>query len=142
MKRLLVLALAASVAATGLAGADTLITTKQHQDAFAMANRPAKDTTQTTWLAKDRLRITGGDADILVRADQKKLFILDPSAKTGMVVDLPVDVGKIFPAEMKPVFEAMKMAVKVTPTDETQKIGAWTARKYLVELSNPQMKMS
>lgn len=135
-------AAAVLLAATGPSAADTMIQSKKHQDAFEMAGQPAKDSTQTTWFTKDRMAVSSDGTTMLVRADQKKLYLLDASDKTGMVVDLPVDTAKLLPEEMRGMLEMMKMAVKVTPGEEKQKIGAWNTQKLVFEITNPQMKIT
>lgn len=118
--------------------ADTLVTSKTHSDPFM--GQPAKDETSTTWIAKDRMSRVGEDASFIIRLDQKKLYMIDHSDKTYAVVDLPIDLGKYFPAEMQAqigaMMQQMKMTATVTPTDETKKINQWMARRHAVAISN------
>ncbi len=135
-KALLLLALVALLPAA--AGADTVLTSKSHTDAFSIMgqNQPAEDRTIQTWIGADRMARLGDKADYIVRLDQSKMYIVDHNDKTFSPIDLPVDLKKILPPEMAQMLEQMsgmmKMDATVTPTDETQKIGEWNAKKYLI----------
>lgn len=124
--------------------ADTMITMKSHSD--PVMNQPAKDETTTMWVGKDRLARLGGDSSFIVRADQKKLYMLDSTGKTYSEIDLPIDLTKYFPPEMQAQIGAMlpqmKMTVKLTPTDQAKKIGNWNTKLYKAEIANAMgMKM-
>jgi hypothetical protein len=69
--------------------------------------QPAKDSTEITWIGKDRMRVEEGDRVTIVRADQKKMYVLDAKAKTYSVLDLPVDIKKYVPAEAAKMMEPM-----------------------------------
>ena len=128
--------LAALLAAPALA--DSLITKKSSQEAFM--GKPASEETSTVWVGKDRMAMAGGATSVIVRADQKKLYIINTAGKTYSELDLPIDLAKYFPAEMQAQIAAMipqlKLTAKVTPTEETKKIGAWNAKLYKVELTS------
>jgi hypothetical protein len=124
--------------------ADTVISMKSHTD--AVMNQPASDETTTMWVGKDRMARVGGNASFIIRADQKKLYIIDTAAKTYSELDLPIDLAKYFPPEMQAqigaMMQQMKMTVKVTPTAEAKKIGAWNTKLYKAEIANAMgMKM-
>lgn len=134
MKHLMHYALVAALATPALA-ADTKITTTNHTDAAKSmmgGETPAKDTTQTTWIGKDRMRIENGDNVQIVRNDLKKMYFVHTADKTYSVVDLPVDMKKILPADAAPYIEGMAASMKVTltPTTETKKIKDWNTTKY------------
>jgi hypothetical protein len=148
MRTLRILALFAVAALLPLtAAADTVLTSKSHTDAFSIMGRqqPAEDRTIQTWLGNDRMARLGDTTDIIVRLDQKKLYMVNHEDKTFSPIDLPVDLKKIVPPEMAQVMEQMggmmKMDATVTPTDETQKVGQWNAKKYLVAVNAMGMKM-
>ena len=130
------LVLAALLAAPALA--DSLITMKSHTD--AAMGQPARDETTTVWVGKDRMARVGGDTSFIIRADQKKLYMVDTAAKTYSELDLPVDAIKYFPPEIQaqigPMLQQMKYTAKVTQTAETKKIGAWNATLYKAEIAN------
>ncbi|MCU0230455.1 MAG: DUF4412 domain-containing protein [Acidobacteria bacterium] len=136
------LLLAALFAAPALA--DTLITSKSHSD--SIMGQPARDETTTMWIGKDRMARSGTDSSIIIRADQKKLYMIDPQDKTYSELDLPIDLAKYFPPEMQAqigaMMQQMKMTAKVTPTDQTKKIGNWNTKLYKAEIANAMgMKM-
>lgn len=137
------LATVALLACASVAFADTMLVKKVHQDAIEAMNQPAKDATQTVWLAPGKMRVDGGDSGFLVRLDQKKAYMLDGKSKKAFAIDLPVDVTKLVPAEQQAMIEqlkAMQMKITVTPSAETKKFGALTARRYDVLMEN-QMGM-
>jgi len=138
--------LAASIAFTALISApafcsDLVITKSKHQDAIKApgVDQPASDTTEITWVGKDRMRNEDGDKVTIVRLDLKKMFILDTKAKTVSTLDLPFDMKKYLPPEAAPMIEQMmgQMKVTVTPTTETKKIKDWNATKYTMTVSMP-----
>ena len=136
------LALAALLAAPALA--DTVISMKSHTD--PVMGQSARDETTTMWVGKDRMARLGGDTSFIIRGDQKKLFIIDSTDKTYSELDLPIDLAKYFPPEMQAqigaMMQQMKMTVKVTPTEETKKIGTWNTKLYKAEIANAMgMKM-
>lgn len=150
MQRTFMVALLAAGLACGLAHADTLLTTKEHQDGFTVMGQtqPAKDSTQKMWVGKDRLRMDSEDGGMLVRADQKKLYIINHGEKKYSALDLPVDFKKLFPAEMAAMadqmLQMMKMEATVTPTAETRKINQWNCRRYdvAVKMAMTESKQS
>lgn len=133
---LALLALAAPV----LAG-DLVVKKQKHSDAMKMPGmeEPAKDTTEVMWIGKDRVRTEEGDEVTIVRADLKKLYMLDTKAKTYTAFDLPIDMKKYIPAEYAPMIEQMMGQAKttVTPTAETKKIKDWNATKFVLTTTMP-----
>jgi len=147
MQRFRVLSLmVVMVACAAAAAADTKVVKASHTDAFSMMgqNQPATDEQNTIWLGDGRMRMDQGDSSFIVRADEKKMYIVNHDDKKYYVVDLPVDPGKLLPPEMaKQMMQMMKFEATVTPSDETKKIGEWTARRYGVTMNSAmaQMKM-
>ena len=121
--------------------ADLVITKSKHTDAMKIGpkEQPASDTTEVTWFAKDRMRSEDGNNVTIVRADLKKMYMLDMKAKTVSTIDLPFDMKKYMPPEMAPMMEQMmgQMKVTVTPTTETKKIKDWNATKYTMTMTMP-----
>jgi hypothetical protein len=121
--------------------ADLVITKAKHSDAATMMGRsiPAKDSTSVTWMGKDRMRNEEGTEVTIVRADQKKMYLLDTKAKTYSVLDMPVQIEKFIPEEMAPMMTSMfaSMKMTVTPTTETKKVRDWTATKYTMSMTMP-----
>ncbi len=140
MKSFLPLAVAAALAGPAFA-TDTVITAAKHSDAMSMPGQeqPAKDSTQVTWIGQGHMRVEDGESVTIVRADLKKMYILDAHAKTYSSIDLPLDMKKYMPAEMAPMMEQMmgQMKATVTPTTETKKIKDWNATRYTMTMSMP-----
>ncbi|MEQ1892894.1 MAG: DUF4412 domain-containing protein [Planctomycetota bacterium] len=137
--------LASFAALTLLAGAlgagDLVVTKEKHSD--AMAGQAATDTVEVSWFGKDRMRTDEGTSITIVRADLKKMYMLDAKAKTYSVIDLPLDMKKYIPAEMAPMLEHMgAMKATVTPTTETKKIKDWDATRYTMTMSMPMGGMT
>ena len=116
---------------------DTVITKAKHSD--AAMGQPAKDTTEVQWIGKDHMRVEEGTSVTIVRADLKKMYMLDTAAKTVTTVDLPFDMKKYMPAEMAPMMEHMaaQTRVTVTPSTETQMVKDWNATKYTMSMTMP-----
>ena len=130
-----VVILAAAIPALGMA--DVKIVTKQHVDAFTVMGHtsPARDTTTTTWITKDKMRVESPKNVIIVRLDQKKMYIVEGGGKVYSVIQLPIDLNKLLPAGMAgPMLAMMKMSVTVKPGTETKKVGKWMARRWDVTM--------
>lgn len=140
MPRLFTLTVLALLAAPAWA-ADFVITKQKHTDAAKVMGRdqPAQDSTEVTWMAKDRMRVEEGERVTIVRADLKKLYMLNLKAKTYTAVDLPFDMKKYVPAEIAQMLEPMlaQMKTTVTPTTETKKVKEWNATRYTVAMTGP-----
>src|SRR5436190_21282847 len=89
---------------------DTMMVRKSHTDAYTVGSKevPAKDETQTVWVSKDRVRLESDENSVLLRLDQKKMYLIDPKTKTYNTIDLPFDMKKYMPAEMAEMYEKMK----------------------------------
>jgi hypothetical protein len=142
----------ALLALPALVQADTFIKTVFHQDAMSMMgqNTPAKDDTTMTWLGDNIAATTDGGKTVMVINGETGMFIsFDHEKKT--YVEMPVDalgdmekmmagsgVGKeeaaMMGKQMQGMMAAMKMDAKVTPTEETKKIGDWDCKKYVVDI--------
>ncbi|MBP6874946.1 MAG: DUF4412 domain-containing protein [Candidatus Eisenbacteria bacterium] len=126
------------------ATAATRIRQHVHSDAMSIMgqNQPASDDTVTIWLTKDRLAISGGGSDAIVRLDLNQLFILNREKKSYSVIDLPIDLAKMFPADdpnaamMTKMLEMMKSTTTVTASPETRQVRGWTAHRYDMETKN------
>jgi hypothetical protein len=131
------LTLAALLCAPAIAApTDTMMVRKTHIDAFKSGSgeTPARDTTQTIWISKNHVRMESDDNVVLLRLDDKKLYLIDPKQKTYNTIGLPFDIKKYLPPEMGELFDKMKasnpITGTVTATDETKKIHDWTAKKF------------
>jgi len=138
----LALALAVTLAWAPAASADTLLKMKHHTDAFQMMgqSRPAEDQEITFWIGDQRAMRSDGESTVILRLDQKKLYVANHEAKSYSALDMPVDIASYLPPEMKAqmdqMMEAMQMTATVEPTDETKKVNDWDTRLYRVKLSN------
>lgn len=136
------LALTLALAAAPAVQADTVLKMTSHTDAAqAMGeSQPAQDVDFTVWIGDDRAVRSSGDTSVLLRLDQKKLYVIDHGAKQYSVLELPVDLAANLPPDMKqqmaPMLEAMSMTATVEPTEERKTINGWEARLYRVDLSN------
>lgn len=119
--------------------ADTVLTRTVHTEAFLMAGEetPAKDTQHMTWIGKQRMRVESDDMVMLVRLDQRKLYLLDARQKAASVIDLPFDIKKYVPTEVASLIEKNAPFATVTAYEETRKIGAWNTRRYTVTIMSP-----
>jgi hypothetical protein len=140
-KRLILTALLTALAVRS-AGADSLLTVKSHADAFQLKgeSQPAKDTQVRIWVAGDKIRRDEGDTSMILRLDRNKLFLVHHPEKTYNELSLPVDFVRLMPKGKEDLGrtweQRMKLAVKVTPSDETKKINGWTARRVQMDVSS------
>lgn len=141
MRRTL-LALALFLATATAAGAQTLLTLKNHVDSFQVSGetQPAQDTQIRIWVQGDKLRRDEGETSAILRLDRNKLYILRHPEKTYSELSLPVDFVRLLPkgAEEAGTLWAkqMKLNVQLKPTSETRAVGSWNARKVGMDISN------
>lgn len=131
------------------ASADTKMVMKSHTDAYQVMGQqqPAQDTDVTFWVGDGRAARSDGDTTIILRPDDKKVFVVNHQNETYSVLDLPVDMLAMLPEanrqQMEPMMKAMEMTASVQPTDERKEINGWSARLYDVGLTNQMgMKIS
>jgi len=111
------------------AAADTLLTVRSSVEGLKM-DQPTTGQVHI-WVAADRLRRDEGETSTIVRLDRGKVYVLNHADKTYLELAAP-DLQKLgAPA-------GAQMKVQVTATGETKKVGTWNARKYKVEISNPE----
>lgn len=138
--KLTVLLLFASLAPLSLPFADTVIRYKTV--AAGMPGMPGSgvEETSTLWLGDDKFRKDAGEQSFIVDMVAKKMFICDNAEKSCQTVDLPLDLKKLMPEEMRQMMEGMAaqmaMQVEVTPTDETREIAGYPAKLYRVTARN------
>lgn len=141
-QRRIVLAAALILSLVGAASADTKIVQNVHQDEFTMMgqSQPATDTERVIWLGDDRLRVDEGNSTFIVRVDAGVMYMIDHAQKTVSSVAIPVDVAALLPPGVAEQMRAMmQLDVKVSPTDETKKVGAWSARLWNLTMSTPMV---
>jgi hypothetical protein len=112
--------------------ADTLLTVRSSIEGLKIA--PSQAEPIHIWIGGekgDRLRRDEGDTSYILRLDRGKLYVVNHADKTYSELPLPIDARKIgAPPEMQ-------VKAQVTATEETKKIGSWSARKYRVDITNP-----
>lgn len=141
--RILALSLAVLCAA-GIAAADYKIVQKHHQDGFSMMgqSQPPTDEEHVTWVGDKRLRMDQGSTSTVVSLPAKKMYIINHDDKTYNEVGLPVDLTTLLPPGMaEQMLEMMKFDITVTPSDETKKVGEWTAQRYDLKMTSAMMSM-
>ncbi len=128
----------AAIAVAAPAAADTRVVQKIHSEGLPGQNG-AKDGEVELWVAKDRVTQNSDNAEFILRLDQNKLYIIDRPSKRYAVLAVPIDPMQLVPEDqrerVKAMIPMMKMTAKITPTEETAKIGSWSAKKYDVELT-------
>ena len=83
------------------------------------------------WINGDMLRRDeGSDTSYILRIDRGKLYILNHGDKTYSELAVADLLKTVFPPQAQ-------LAVKVTATNDTKKVGTWNARKYKVDIKNP-----
>ena len=143
-QRAFVLWLGLIISAAAVARPDTKIVQTTHQDSFTVMGQtqPAKDEEQVLFIGADRMRLDSGTTTVLVRLDQKKMFLLDHEAKTASAVDLPIDLGAMLPPGMgEQMMQMMQFEVTVTPKDETRQIGQWQTTGYELSMASQMMSI-
>ncbi len=130
MTRRAVFALLLLISAPALA--DTLLTVRSSIEGLKIA--PSQAEPIRIWIGGekgDRLRRDEGDTSYILRLDRGKLYVVNHADKTYNEIPLPIDGRKVgAPPEMQ-------VTAQVTATEETKKIGSWSARKYKVDITNP-----
>jgi len=143
-RRALVLLIAVLTLPGLVAAADYKIVKNRHTDPFSVMGhkQPAKDVQMVIWMGGDKMRIESPENTVIVRADRKKMYIVDPAGTEYRVLDLPVNFSKLMPPGMaSQMMTMMAMTAKVTPTDETKKIGQWKVRRFDVTLSSKVVQL-
>lgn len=136
------LAMALVLSMTGTVAADTKIVQTVHQDAFTVMgqSQPATDTERVIWLGDGRLRVDEDGSTIIVRLDSNAMYMIDHSGKSVSTIDLPVDLSTLLPPGVADQMRAMmQLEITVAPTDETKKVGQWTARRWNLSMTTPMV---
>jgi hypothetical protein len=130
------LVLAAGLAAAAPAAGDTLLTLKNHRDGFRHEgmSQPPHDATVELWIGDGRIRRDDGTMAVVVSGD--RLLLVNHETRSYSVLGLPVDLETLLPESMRQTAEMWKLAVEITPREETRRIGDWNAKRYDVELTN------
>ena len=104
--------------------------------------QPETDEVHVTWVGDKQLRMDQGSTTTIVNLDDQKMVMVNHGAKTYNEVALPVDISTLLPPGMaEQMMSMMKFEVTITPSDETRKVGEWTAKRYDLEMTSPMMSM-
>ena len=127
----------------GVVTADIKIVKQTHTDGFTIMGQtqPPDEREQTTWIGKDRMHMDQGDNATIVRLDTMKLYVIDHTAQTYNVLDLPVDLAALVPEEMKPMLAMMQFEVTVIETEEHKQVGEWQTQRYDMTMSSQMFTM-
>jgi hypothetical protein len=152
-KKLMTLVAIVLLTLVGSAMADTYFVQVAHADAFEIMGQKQPEMNDTTviWLGDGRsCSTTGSDRAMLYEAGASKMTTVNHGDQTfsdiplDMLSDSDQDAG-----EMDEDQQALAMArammgeleVTVTPTEETGKVGDWSARKFDVAIALGLMKI-
>jgi hypothetical protein len=128
--------------------ADQVVSLLQHTDAVSMMGQttPAQDVTQEFWYGAEGLRVDTGDTTIVLRADRKKLYLVNHPEKNYSALDLPFDFKQLVGPEMAPMMDQMMkmmaMTVTVTPTDRSGEYAGFACKFYKVNIAGSMMQMA
>ena len=124
--------------------ADSYFKQATHVGAFEMMGQktPEKNDTSIVWLTEGKAcSQTGSEAAIIFDAKKGLMYMVDHEKKQYSVIPMDLfgtgskeDASK--KDEMAKMMQAMggSVEIKVTPTDETKKIGDWNTTKYNVDM--------
>lgn len=123
--------------------ADTLLKKLRTADEVPAPGRIAesyKNRKVEIWIGADRVLRDDGRTALLLRLDQRKLYIADRAQKMYVALDLEQKDGRWRAITGLPATpggaEAWVIHAKAEPTQETRQVGAWKALRYQVALSN------
>jgi hypothetical protein len=129
------------------AAADSLLTVRTHVDAFEILGKKeaARDGEIRIWVGENGARRDDGTSSAVLRADRRKLYLIDHEDKTYSALDLPVDLARLTPAPQRPLLDqliaATRVNVALAETAETRKLGSYDARRFNVSVSGPNGKI-
>lgn len=118
---------------------------RQTENSSSVVEKSQKpvDEKGVTWLTKDKMREDMGNASIIVRLDQKKIYMnIDHESKTYSEINLPIDMENLIPPEAKQLAQLIERAHTFKETGELMKIRDWNCKKYLVEIAVSMMGMN
>jgi hypothetical protein len=123
--------------------ADVLLTRIRNADEFIFESRVSPGAVNQKveiWIGSDRIRRDDGKTALILRLDQKKLYLVNHAEKTYAATDLRQEGGRWLATatfvSSGPDKDVWTLHAKVEPTGETRKIGSWQAAKHRVVLSN------
>jgi hypothetical protein len=123
--------------------ADVYVKTKTHTDAFEMMGQkqPAKDVTTEQWIAGNKFAQVSESQTMVIDLDKKVIYVIYHGDKTYVEAQLPLDIEKIMPDQLKAMMAMMKMTATVKPNGESKKIGQWNCKGYDITMNMQMMNM-
>jgi hypothetical protein len=123
-----------------LAGADVFMKEKLHTGGMTVMgqSQPVQDKTVTVWIVKDKMRRDQGDTSSIAKLDNDKVIIYQLNHSKKTYTELSIGSNELQDASSA---MAGDLKVKITPTDESKKIGNWNCKKYLQEMDLGMMPM-
>ncbi len=145
------------LAAPSILLADVIMKQRTHTDGFTVMGQtqPPRDSVDTVWMGKDRIRSETPEGTYIVRLDRKVIYVLDAEAKTyeemSMNLDSMIDHAieehgaamspeqKAMISQMAQMAKGMVSTVKIIVQEmpETRTINGWKCRKYIQNTSMP-----
>ncbi|MGB8951566.1 MAG: hypothetical protein WCC06_02710 [Candidatus Aminicenantales bacterium] len=136
MKKLIFI-LTAIIATASFLGADVHIKSKTHTDAFEMMGQvqPAKDELTEQWIGNNIFATFSSKQNMVIDLNKNMMYVIYPQDKSYVEAQLPLDLSKLLPPEAAQMLSMFQVTAKVTPTDETKKVGDWNSTGYDMEMN-------
>ena len=115
--------------------ADVYIKQNTHSDAVQIMGQttPERNEVNHMWIAKNKMAMHGKDGSFIVDLDKKHVLMINHTNKTYVVMTIPIDLNKYFPAQMMQMMGDVK--VSISPTGNSKTIGQWKCEEYSMEMS-------
>ncbi|NLB56488.1 MAG: DUF4412 domain-containing protein [Lentisphaerae bacterium] len=135
MKKIITLCLL--ISAFNFVTADVYIKSKQSVNEFEIMGhkQPAQNTTSEQWLTDTGMVVQQPNATIILNTKEQIFVYIDHESKTYIQTTLPLDIKKLFPAEIADLAEMMTSSITVLPLKETKKIGNWDCKLHEVTIT-------
>lgn len=122
--------------------------------AFLSADVYVKQETKTgpktsiteTWFGKGRMATISDQGSVIMDKANKKVIIVNPTAKTYVETGLPLDMTTIMPEQMAGMMKSMMdgMEVSLKPNGQTKQVGKWNSSGYdfTIKMMGMEIKMT
>jgi hypothetical protein len=114
--------------------------TADHFETEGRASAPAKNSKIELWSAADRVRRDDSRSALILRLDQKKLYLVNHSERVYTAAEVQQKRGRwtmtAAPAIPEQIRQVWQLKAKIEPTGEIRKVGSWQAERHRVVLSN------
>jgi len=125
---------------TGQLLADTFIKQVTHVGAFEMMGQksPEKFDTSIVWMTEGKAcSQVGGNEAVIFDAESKNIYLVNHQKKEYSVVSMNASADNKETSEAQKMMQTMGGSTKITitPTDVTEKIGDWNAKKYDIDMT-------